>query len=127
MKKSKLIIVGTRGHSKVVADAVASSNSYDIVGCLDDFKEKNSHHFGRKILGSIKEINSVIINGSKTSFFIAIGDNLRTDIKGAINMNYDSLFITGGIHNKEVKNLGIDDVLKKYKVETTYYQSALKW
>ena len=58
---------------------------------------------------------------------IAIGDNLRTDIKGAININYDSLFITGGIHNKEVKNLGIDDVLKKYKVETTYYQSVLKW
>ena len=58
---------------------------------------------------------------------IAIGDNLRTDIKGAINMNYDSLFITSGIHNKEIKNEGIESVLTKYKVKTKYYQSSLKW
>ncbi len=32
---------------------------------------------------------------------IAIGDNLRTDIKGANNMNYDSLVITKGVHIKE--------------------------
>ena len=75
MKKSELIIVGTKGHSKVVADAVESSNSYDIVGFLDTFKTKKSYHSGRKILGSINEINNVIIAGSKTSFFIAIGDN----------------------------------------------------
>ena len=58
---------------------------------------------------------------------IAIGDNLRTDIKGANNMNYDSLFITDGIHKKEIQKEGIYNVLKKYDVKTTYYQSALKW
>ena len=58
---------------------------------------------------------------------IAIGDNLRTDIRGAINMNYDSLFITSGIHNKEIENEGIESVLKKYDVKTTYYQNVLKW
>ena len=58
---------------------------------------------------------------------IAIGDNLSTDIKGAINMNYDSLFITGGIHNKEIEKEGMENVLKKYEVKTNYYQSALKW
>ena len=58
---------------------------------------------------------------------IAIGDNLRTDIRGAINMNYDSLFITGGIHNKEIENEGVESVLKKYEVKTTYYQNVLKW
>ena len=64
---------------------------------------------------------------TKNKKIIAIGDNLRTDIKGAINMNYDSLFITGGIHNKEIENEGIDSVLKKYEVKTKYYQSTLKW
>ena len=58
---------------------------------------------------------------------IAIGDNLSTDIKGAINMNYDSLFITGGIHNKEIEKEGMENVLKKYEVKTNYYQSVLKW
>ena len=33
---------------------------------------------------------------------IAIGDNLNTDIKGAINMNYDSLIITDGVHKEEI-------------------------
>ena len=42
-------------------------------------------------------------------------------------MNYDSLFITDGIHKKEIQNEGIDNVLKKYDVKTTYYQSSLKW
>ena len=75
MKKSGIIIVGTKGHSKVVADAVELSKSHDIVGYIDDFEEKKSYHFGRKILGSVKDIDNAIIPGSKTSFFIAIGDN----------------------------------------------------
>ena len=58
---------------------------------------------------------------------IAIGDNLRTDIKGANNMNYDSLFITDGIHNKEVKKEGVESILKKYGVKISYYQKELKW
>jgi len=58
---------------------------------------------------------------------IAIGDNLRTDVKGANNMNYDSLFITNGIHNKEFKKEGIENILKKYEVKIKYYQRELKW
>ncbi len=52
---------------------------------------------------------------------------MRTDIKGANNMNYDSLFITSGIHKTEIQKEGITNVLKKYNVDTTYYQSVLKW
>jgi len=58
---------------------------------------------------------------------IAIGDNLRTDIKGANNMNYDSLIITNGVHKNEFQKYGIEKILKKYKVNTTYSQSNLKW
>ena len=35
---------------------------------------------------------------------LAIGDNLRTDIKGANNLNIDSLFIYNGVHKNEIKN-----------------------
>ena len=64
---------------------------------------------------------------NKKKKIIAIGDNLKTDIKGAMNMNYDSLFITGGIHKQEIQNEGIKSVLKKYNVEAKYFQSNLKW
>ncbi len=61
---------------------------------------------------------------------LVIGDNLRTDIRGANNMKLDSLFIINGIHKKEFLNLKIskyDDVLNKYNVKTNYYQKKLSW
>ena len=61
---------------------------------------------------------------------LAIGDNLRTDIKGANNMKFDSLFITGGIHRNEFLNFpkrNYDKILEKYKIKTNYYQERLTW
>ena len=64
---------------------------------------------------------------TKEKRIIAIGDNLNTDIKGANNMNYDSLIITNGIHKNEFKKEGVEKILKKYNVVSTYSQSNLKW
>jgi HAD superfamily hydrolase (TIGR01459 family) len=61
---------------------------------------------------------------------LAIGDNIRTDIKGANNMKFDSLFITNGVHKNEFSNLSpenYDNVLNKYKTKTNYYQERLVW
>ena len=58
---------------------------------------------------------------------LCIGDNLNTDIKGAINMNYDSLIITEGIHKEEIKKEGIERVFKHYNTIATFSQSELKW
>ena len=66
----------------------------------------------------------------KNETILAIGDNIRTDIKGANNMNFDSLFITNGIHKKDFINLPLssyDKFLNKHKVKTNYYQERLTW
>ena len=66
----------------------------------------------------------------KNETALAIGDNIRTDIRGANNMKFDSLFITGGIHKEEFINLPFSDydkVLEKYKTKTNYYQEKLTW
>ena len=66
----------------------------------------------------------------KNETVLAIGDNIRTDIRGANKMRFDSLFITGGIHKKEFFNLSLhnyDKVLIKYKTKTNYYQEILSW
>ena len=59
---------------------------------------------------------------------LIIGDNLRTDVKGANNINKDCLFISNGVHRNEFSN---DDdlkvLLKKYNVKVNYYQKELKW
>ena len=58
---------------------------------------------------------------------LCIGDNLNTDIKGANIQNFDSLLITNGIHRKEILDLELDEVLKKYKTTLDYTQRSLKW
>ena len=59
---------------------------------------------------------------------LAIGDNLRTDIKGANNLNKDSLFISNGVHRDEFSdNLELEKLLIKYKVKTNYFQKELQW
>ena len=71
--------------------------------------------------------NFCIKNGES---ILAIGDNLRTDIRGANNMKFDSLFITNGVHRDEFLNLPIenyDKILEKYKTKTNYYQERLTW
>ncbi len=59
---------------------------------------------------------------------LAIGDNLRTDIKGANNLNIDSLFIYNGVHKNEFKiDKDLPKLLIKYDVKTDYFQKELKW
>ncbi len=45
-------------------------------------------------------------------------------------MEFDSLFITDGIHKDEFFDLQLqnyDKILKKYGVKTNYYQKRLTW
>ena len=61
---------------------------------------------------------------------LVIGDNIRTDIKGANNMKFDSLLVTQGVHKEEFSNIELnnyDKVLSRYKVKTNYYQNNLIW
>tara|TARA_B100001029_G_C14967701_1_gene398311 strand:+ start:79 stop:894 length:816 start_codon:yes stop_codon:yes gene_type:complete len=62
----------------------------------------------------------------KNKKILCIGDNLNTDIKGANIQDFNSLFISDGIHKGEKKdNLNI--LFKNYNVNVDYVQSKLKW
>ena len=59
---------------------------------------------------------------------LAIGDNLRTDIKGANNLKIDSIFILNGVHINEIENEDqLNKLFKKYNVRPNYYQKTLNW
>ena len=63
--------------------------------------------------------------GQKT---LVIGDNLKTDIKGANNMNLDSIFITSGIHKSKINNEEfLEKLLKENNVSAKYFQKELTW
>ena len=59
---------------------------------------------------------------------LVIGDNLKTDIKGANNMKLDCIFITGGVHKDKATNEKfINDLLKQNEVESNFFQKELTW
>ena len=73
-----------------------------------------------------KEIyNSILKQEDKA---LIIGDNLRTDIKGANLIKQDSLFIIDGIHKNEIASLdNLKVILKKYNVQISFVQEQLNW
>jgi len=59
---------------------------------------------------------------------LAIGDNLRTDIKGANNLHIDCIFISDGVHKEECKNISeLRYLLEQYDVKVNFFQKELKW
>lgn len=66
-----------------------------------------------------------------------IGDSLEHDIKGALNMNIDSLWITNGVHSSDLNTLESSDVIpntddmfalvKKYNSYPTKYTPRFSW
>ena len=59
---------------------------------------------------------------------LAIGDNLRTDIKGANNLKIDCIFISEGVHRNEYKDTSeLETLLKRYKVKANFFQKELQW
>ena len=73
-----------------------------------------------------EEIYKIFLKKNEKS--LVIGDNLRTDIKGANNLGLDSILILNGVHQNE---LGVENELSnlliKYNVKTKFYQQNLKW
>jgi len=64
---------------------------------------------------------------NKNKKILSIGDNFNTDIKGANLLNYDTLIISSGIHQNEIKKNGIEATSKSYEAICNYIQSELKW
>jgi HAD superfamily hydrolase (TIGR01459 family) len=73
-----------------------------------------------------KEVYKMCFNSNEK--VLAIGDNLRTDIKGANNLNIDCLFICDGVHRYEYNDsTELNALLKKYNVKANFFQKELKW
>ena len=73
-----------------------------------------------------KEIYDLFLKKGEKN--LIIGDNLNTDIRGANNLDIDSLFITNGVHRAEFKNNEeLYELYKKYKVSSKFFQKDLCW
>ena len=55
-----------------------------------------------------------------------IGDNLRTDVKGANNLKLDCIFITDGVHRDEISKISdLEKLSKHMMLKSTFFQKEL--
>lgn len=102
--EKKIIIIGSGGHAKVVADIILTrekelKENLKIVGFLDDnFKNlKYDNIFDIPILGDLKNIKK--FTNENYFFVIAIGNN---DIRKKISENYSKLNYYTAIHPRSI-------------------------
>ena len=94
-----VVIFGTSGHAKVIIDILERSEEYSIVGCIDDFKEKNEDFLEYKILGKTEDIADLMKTYEIRGGIIAIGDNwIRNNVRDKIITCVPSFNFINAIH-----------------------------
>jgi len=76
---------------------------------------------------ALKKLNLLKIFEEKKINLIAIGDNLKTDIKGANSLNIDSIFITNGLYKNFFQSQKVDLEVEESLSNIKYYQKNLAW
>lgn len=93
MKKPEVLILGAGGHAKVIAETIALSCEFSILGFIDDNIEAGTVIFeDKKVLGKICEVNEF---ANKAEFFIAaVGNNsLREEFFNAAKKYFKPLSV----------------------------------
>jgi sugar O-acyltransferase (sialic acid O-acetyltransferase NeuD family) len=71
----RIVIVGSSGHAKVVAEIVEREAKCTIAGLIDSFRPAGESAFGYRILGSEQTLGALIASDGIAGAVIAIGDN----------------------------------------------------
>lgn len=71
----RIVIVGTSGHAKVVAEIVERQGKCTIAGLVDSFRPAGESAFGYRILGNEHALGGLVTGEGITGAIIAIGDN----------------------------------------------------
>lgn len=99
MNKSKLIIVGASGHSKVIIDVFEQMGNYQILGLFDDGIPIGVEVLGYVLLGKINTIKSFLAEHADVQVFVAIGDNwTRSKVKSQLDQNIADIHWANAVH-----------------------------
>ncbi len=70
-----IVVVGTSGHAKVVADIIEREGKHRIVGLIDSFRPMGDLSFGYRVLGAEEDLPALVDRHDLSGGVIAIGDN----------------------------------------------------
>jgi len=75
--KRKIVIIGSRGHAKVIIDIIEKQNMFSIVGLIDSNRGVGENTLGYPIIGNEDDLPSLIPARNIEGCIIAVGDNWK--------------------------------------------------
>lgn len=77
---SNIVLVGSRGHAKVIIDIVEREGKYRIAGLIDAFRNVGERTLDYPVLGSEADLPRLVTEYELTGAIVAIGDNMARSI-----------------------------------------------
>lgn len=83
--KPKVVIFGSSGHAKVIADMIESGSSFELIGFIDKFKSVGDEVLGYKVIGGEQSLANLMVEYGFYQGVVGIGDNfVRSKVVGII-------------------------------------------
>lgn len=80
-------------------------------------------YFGKPYVEVYEECKKLL----KSDKVLAVGDNMETDVKGALDFGYDSLLVKCGVHRDEFAENSLEELLKAYNYSPKYILEEVIW
>jgi sugar O-acyltransferase (sialic acid O-acetyltransferase NeuD family) len=97
--KSKIVIIGSHGHAKVIIDIVEKQNLFSIVGLVDSNRAVGENILGYPIIGNEDDLHSLITAHNIEGCIIAVGDNWKRKlVLDKLNLKTNILEFVTAIH-----------------------------
>lgn len=73
--RPRMLVVGSGGHARVVIDILRLRGEYEVLGCLDRFRDLNAEIDGLRVLGNEDDLPALSQALDLAAVMVAVGDN----------------------------------------------------
>ena len=103
-----IVMIGSGGHAKVVADIVEREGRYHICGFLDGTRAVGEITFGYQVLGQEQSLPALVVSHSLKGAIVAIGDNfVRSQVAARVGQLCPSLPFVTAVHPRAAVARGV--------------------
>ncbi len=78
--KYPVVLIGSSGHAKVVADTIEREGKYSLIGLIDSFRPPDDRTQPYRILGTEETLATLVARGEVYGGVVAIGDNWQRHV-----------------------------------------------
>ncbi|SKA20040.1 sugar O-acyltransferase, sialic acid O-acetyltransferase NeuD family [Chitinophaga eiseniae] len=104
MHIKNIVVIGSSGHGRVVADILSQMSGYRVAGFIDSFAEKGTIRFGHlSVLGGEQDLPALMAEHQITGGIVGIGDNwVRSQVAAKVQAVVPSFEFVNAIHPSAV-------------------------